>query len=137
MAVGLEVRVPFCDHRLVDYLWNVPWAMKTHDGITKWLLRKATEDLLPAEVAWRPKSSYPASQDSSYDRLIRDQLRTLLADRAAPLWELVDPAALRAALDGAAPVPVVSCAPSPTSGLAYLLDMDTWIRRYGVKITLR
>lgn len=134
MAVGLEVRVPFCDHRLVEYLWNVPWAMKSTDGIEKGLLRRAVEDLLPHEVAWRPKSSYPAIQDNSYDRLIRDQLYTLLADRAAPLWELVEPAVLRDALDGKRPVPVVSCVPSITGGLAYLLDMDKWIRRYGVDI---
>ena len=63
MAVGLEVRVPFCDHRLVEYVFGTPWAHKTFDGREKSLLRAATADVLPQSVVQRVKSPYPSTQD--------------------------------------------------------------------------
>src|SRR5207244_6457618 len=66
MAVGLEVRVPFCDHRLVEYVYNTPWSLKTYDGMEKSLLRGAVKDMLPESVAWRPKSPYPSTQNPHY-----------------------------------------------------------------------
>jgi asparagine synthetase B (glutamine-hydrolysing) len=63
MAHGLEVRVPFCDHRLMEYVYNVPWAMKSFDGREKSLLRAAVADLPPAAVLDRRKSLYPGTQD--------------------------------------------------------------------------
>lgn len=71
MATGLEVRVPFCDHRLVQYVWNIPWEMKIVDHIEKGILRRAFCGLLPEEVRMRRKSAYHRSLDSmpalSYD----------------------------------------------------------------------
>src|SRR5207249_700314 len=71
MAVGLEVRVPYCDHRLVEYLWNVPWPMKCPGGVPKGLLREAVRDLLPPELVQRRKSMYPATPDPIYDATVR------------------------------------------------------------------
>lgn len=59
MAVGLEVRVPFCDHRLVEYAFNIPWSLKAFDGREKSILRAATRDLLPSSITDRVKSPYP------------------------------------------------------------------------------
>lgn len=59
MAAGLEVRVPYCDHRLVEYVYNAPWSMKTADGREKSLLRSAAADVLPRSVSERVKSPYP------------------------------------------------------------------------------
>ncbi|MGH3168691.1 MAG: asparagine synthase (glutamine-hydrolyzing), partial [Trebonia sp.] len=70
MANGLEVRVPFCDHRLVEYVWNVPWAMKETGGIEKGLLRTAAAGLLPADLLRRRKSIYPGAADPAYERAI-------------------------------------------------------------------
>jgi asparagine synthetase B (glutamine-hydrolysing) len=61
MAVGLEVRVPFCDHRLVEYVYNTPWSLKTYDGREKSLLRGAARDVLPQSVVDRVKSPYPSA----------------------------------------------------------------------------
>lgn len=80
MAVGLEVRVPFCDHRLVEYVFNAPWALKSFDGREKSLLRHATSDVLPRSVVERVKSPYPSTQDPTYAVELRDQVRQLLAD---------------------------------------------------------
>ena len=97
MAHGLEVRVPFCDHRLVEYVWNVPWAMKTTGGVEKGLLRQAVGDLLPPAVLERRKSIYPGPADTHYEQAITSQLAMLLAQPDAPLFALIDHAELTTA----------------------------------------
>ncbi|MEU4245613.1 asparagine synthase (glutamine-hydrolyzing) [Actinoplanes sp. NPDC026619] len=90
MAVGLEVRVPYCDHRLVEYVFNVPWAMKFFDGRPKSLLRAAVADLLPESVLRRPKTPYPATQNPAYAAALRAELAEVLADPDAPVRPLLD-----------------------------------------------
>lgn len=80
MAVGLEVRVPFCDHRLVEYVFNAPWALKTFDGREKSLLRHATSDTLPKSVVDRVKSPYPSTQDPGYAAELQKQVLQVLSD---------------------------------------------------------
>lgn len=89
MALGLEVRVPYCDHRLVQYVFGTPWAHKTFDKREKSLLRAAIVDLLPQSVAQRVKSAYPAIQDPSYDRMLRTRFAALLNDRNAAVAPLL------------------------------------------------
>ncbi|MCI2422837.1 asparagine synthase (glutamine-hydrolyzing) [Saccharopolyspora sp. K220] len=79
MAVGLEVRVPFCDHRLVDYVFNTPWELKTFDGREKSLLRHATADVLPKSVVERVKSPYPSTQDPKYAAVLQRQVADLVS----------------------------------------------------------
>lgn len=90
MAVGLEVRVPFCDHRLVEYAFNIPWNMKAFDGREKSILRAATRDLLPDNIADRVKSPYPSTQDPAYERGLRNSLSTIMAEQNAPVLPLLD-----------------------------------------------
>ena len=66
MAVGLEVRVPFCDHRLAEYVWNIPWAFKADGGTAKGILRRALRGVLPDDVLSRRKSPYPKTHNPSY-----------------------------------------------------------------------
>ncbi len=99
MAVGLEVRVPFCDHRLVEYVYNAPWALKTYDGREKSLLRGATRHVLPESVAERVKSPYPSTQDPRYAASLQQQVKGLLAEPDAEVFALVDRGALERALD--------------------------------------
>jgi asparagine synthase (glutamine-hydrolysing) len=89
MAVGLEVRVPFCDHRLVEYVYNTPWSLKTYDGREKSLLRGASADVLPQSVVDRVKSPYPSTQDSRYVVALQRQAREYLAEPTHPVFELV------------------------------------------------
>ncbi|GAA1939229.1 asparagine synthase (glutamine-hydrolyzing) [Amycolatopsis minnesotensis] len=90
MASGLEVRVPFCDHRLVDYVYNAPWSMKTFDGKEKSLLRAATADLLPRSIAERRKAPYPSTQDIGYDTAINSELGKIVAEPGSPAFGLLD-----------------------------------------------
>ncbi|AGL16631.1 asparagine synthase (glutamine-hydrolyzing) [Actinoplanes sp. N902-109] len=99
MANGLEVRVPYCDHRLVEYVFNVPWDMKGFDGREKSLLRAAAADLVPASVLSRPKTGYPVTHDSAYDRAAREELAKLSGDANAPVQPLLSQDVLRAVRD--------------------------------------
>jgi asparagine synthase (glutamine-hydrolysing) len=94
MAVGLEVRVPFCDHRLVEYVYNTPWALKTYDGREKSLLRGATRDVLPRSVVERVKSPYPSTQDPQYPVMLQLQVKELLAQRNSPVFDIINRATL-------------------------------------------
>ena len=89
MAVGLEVRVPFCDHRLVEYVYNTPWSLKTFDGREKSLLRAATADLLPNSVKNRVKSPYPSTQSPAYARILVEQAKELVHSNN-PVLDLID-----------------------------------------------
>ena len=94
MAAGLEVRVPFCDHRIVEYAWNIPWEMKALDGREKGLLRHALTGILPEDVLWRRKSPYPKTHHPGYLELVRTWLREILADPSSPLLRFLNLPAL-------------------------------------------
>jgi asparagine synthase (glutamine-hydrolysing) len=79
MARGLEVRVPYCDHRLVEYTFNTPWALKSYDGREKSLLRATGTGLAPESVLWRPKNHYPATHHPDYNRGLQNLARDALA----------------------------------------------------------
>ncbi|MEV7289188.1 asparagine synthase (glutamine-hydrolyzing) [Streptomyces sp. NPDC093252] len=132
MSVGLEVRVPFCDHRLVEYAWNVPWALKAPGGRPKGLLRDAVRDLLPSVVADRPKSGYPSTPAVRYTEVLTARAHALLADPAAPVFELVDRELVRTALAEGRPLPSPRTAPNPVGGLDHLVQVDEWLRAYRV-----
>ena len=95
MASGLEVRVPFCDHRLVEYVWNVPWHMKNYEKREKGLLRQALTGVLPDDVLWRKKSPYPKTHNPSYLNSVRNTVLQLLDDSSSPLLDLIDVGKIR------------------------------------------
>jgi asparagine synthase (glutamine-hydrolysing) len=135
MANGLEVRVPFCDHRLVDYVWNVPWAMKSTGGIEKGLLRTAAAGLLPEELLGRRKSAYPGAADMAYDKAIDSQMRRLLGQPDAPLFSLVSREKLTAAYSEDPLLPgAMGIARSRMAPAAFLLDVNRWLERSGVRV---
>ncbi|NAS23618.1 asparagine synthase (glutamine-hydrolyzing) [Herbidospora sp. NEAU-GS84] len=130
MAVGLEVRVPFCDHRLVTYVFNAPWAMKTFDGREKSLLRAACADILPDSILRRVKSPYPSTQDPTYGVALRDAARELLRGDYLPsqeIMDLVDARRLVSRSDGR---------PLPRPPLERLLQLDAWLKDYEVKVSV-
>ncbi|MFE7776525.1 asparagine synthase (glutamine-hydrolyzing) [Streptomyces sp. NPDC057445] len=130
MAVGLEVRVPFCDHRLVEYVWNVPWSMKTADGREKSLLRMAAADLLPKRVLMRPKSAYPAAHDPAHEAAVRRAVRALLDDRTSPLAELLD---VERVLELAGSEGRTMTHAGTAHLLIPLLETDAWMRTHGLR----
>ncbi|MFC9249787.1 asparagine synthase (glutamine-hydrolyzing) [Amycolatopsis thailandensis] len=125
MAAGLEVRVPFCDHRLVEYVYNTPWRLKTFDGREKSLLRAATRNVLPDSVAERVKSPYPTVQDTGYVTALLQQASDVLAEDS-DAFVLVDRDWARSVvtLDAAEVTGPVR------QGLERLLDIHHWVREY-------
>lgn len=90
MASGLEVRVPFCDHNLVEYVWNIPWDMKNKNNISKNILREAARGILPDDVLMRKKSPYPKTHNPYYEASIKEYMKQLLKDRDCMLFAFVD-----------------------------------------------
>ncbi|MER5614567.1 asparagine synthase (glutamine-hydrolyzing) [Streptomyces sp. NPDC002215] len=132
MAVGLEVRVPFCDHRLVEYVYNAPWALKSFDGREKSLLREATADVLPQSVYDRTKSPYPSTQDPKYALALQEQARELLARPDHRVFDLIDRDRLRRAADHGAP----QITAASRRGLERTLDLATWLDLYEPELIL-
>ena len=136
MWSGLEVRVPFCDYRIAEYLYGVPWEWKDWRGKEKGLLRRAMEGILPDEVLWRKKSPYPKTFDPLYEKLVRDRLEALMNEKDAPLFSLVNPGAVRSVMDSDHPWPWYGQLMRRPQTMAYLLQIDFWLRHYRVDILL-
>jgi asparagine synthase (glutamine-hydrolysing) len=135
MASGLEVRVPFCDHRLVEYVWNVPWALKEAGGTEKGLLRAAAFGLLPESLLSRRKSIYPGAVGPAYERAVGRQMRQLLAQPGAPLFTLVSHERLLEAYAADPRLPgTMAIRPSAMAPAAFLLDVNRWLQTSGVTV---
>ncbi|MET7989346.1 asparagine synthase (glutamine-hydrolyzing) [Amycolatopsis sp. NPDC005232] len=132
MAVGLEVRVPFCDHRLVEYVYNTPWSLKTFDGREKSLLRHATKHVLPDSVRDRVKSPYPSTQDPGYPAALQQQVKEVLAERDNPVFQLVS----REWLTKVSEVDPVTIAPTQRVGMDRALDLYHWFDMYSPELQL-
>ncbi|MBW5447816.1 asparagine synthase (glutamine-hydrolyzing) [Cohnella sp. CFH 77786] len=137
MAVGLEVRVPYCDHRLVEYVWNIPWEIKMTGNREKGVLRKALEGVLPHDVLYRKKSPYPKTHNPNYLSAVRTRLLERLDDPASPLLPLIDAGRVReiaAQTDASSHLPWFGQLMSGPQLFAYLLQMEFWLRHYKVKL---
>jgi len=132
-AVGLQVRMPYCDHRLVQYAYNLPWGLQNFDGREKGLLRTAMRDVLPASVIERQKTPYPVTADAGYAAALRAELVQLLDDSAAPVNRLLNRAAVKAVLDD----------PDSLRGgwvqrgdVEMALQLNAWLCNYHVRLAL-
>lgn len=134
MYSGLEVRVPFCDYRIAEYLYGVPWEFKDYQGKEKGLLRHAMEGVLPEEVLWRKKSPYPKTFDPLYLQLVSKRLEALLQEKDAPLFSLVDRESARQLLTTEYEWPWYGQLMKVPQTICYLLQIDFWLRHYHVEI---
>lgn len=135
MFSSLEVRVPFCDHRIAEYLYAVPWEFKDYQGKEKGLLRYAMKGVLPEEVLWRKKSPYPKTFDPQYLALVSRQLEELLEDSQAPLFDLVDRKTARDLLTAEYDWPWYGQLMKVPQTICYLLQINSWLRKYHVRLT--
>lgn len=138
MYSGLEARVPFADHRIVEYIWNVPWHMKCPNGVTKGLLRDAAAGLLPEEVLYRRKSPYPKTYHPEYERQLGTHLLELLSDSQAPIRQLVDQKKVETFLHTPSDYgkPWYGQLMAGPQMLAYMIQVNAWLERYQIKIVL-
>ncbi|MDF2670489.1 MAG: asparagine synthase [Paenibacillus sp.] len=137
MAVGLEVRVPFCDHRLIEYVWNIPWEIKTSGDREKGILRKALKGILPDDVLTRKKSPYPKTHNPNYLHALQSQLLDILNEPSSPILQFIDVNRVRklAELDASQMnLPWFGQLMSGPQLLAYLAMMNMWLKEYKVAV---
>src|SRR3954447_589889 len=137
MGASLEVRVPFADHRLVEYVWNVPWEMKMVGNREKGILRKALEGLLPEEVLYRKKSPYPKTHHPAYRKIVKGMLESSLQDRSSVLYEFFDKEKLQQIVqtEGASfQEPWFGQLMTGPQLLAHLVQIHHWFKDYQINI---
>ncbi|MFD2329809.1 asparagine synthase (glutamine-hydrolyzing) [Cohnella sp. GCM10020058] len=137
MAAGLEVRVPYCDHRLVDYVFNVPWKIKQAGDREKGILRKSLEGVLPHDVLYRKKSPYPKTHNPNYLSAVKTRLLERLDDTSSPLLQLIDGKKVRQiaeTADASTNLPWFGQLMSGPQLFAYLLQVDYWLQEYKVRL---
>lgn len=139
MYNGLELRVPFCDYRLVEYMWNVPWEIKALNGREKGLLRYVVHDLLPDEIVNRKKSPYPKTHNPTYLKAVKQMLTDIMQNPNAPINDLLDKKYILEILEtngNAFTRPWFGQLMTGPQLMAYLCQVNMWLERYQPKIEL-
>lgn len=134
MFSSLEVRVPFCDYRIAEYLYAVPWEFKDYRGTEKGLLRCSMEGVVPREILWRKKSPYPKTFDPKYGQLVADRLCALMEESDAPLFSLVNRGTVEQLFASKPLWPWYGQLMGVPQTMAYLLQLDFWLRQYKVQL---
>lgn len=136
MASGLEVRVPFCDHRLVEYVWNIPWEMKNKDNVSKNVLREAAQGILPEDVRLRKKSPYPKTHNPHYEAAVKELLDGIISDPNAPILTICDKSKLEAVLNGSSDYgkPFFGQLMAGPQFVGYIVQLNYLLKDYNVKI---
>ena len=131
MYASLEVRVPYTDHELVEYVYNVPWTIKSKDGVEKWLLKEACSDYVPPAVLNRKKSPYPTSANQSYERFLRDRTTDLLKQPEDPVFQIIDHGNLKKELDYP---PGYFNSQLQRNNLETALSLTAWLKDYNLSL---
>ena len=137
MAAGLELRVPFCDHRLVEYAWNIPWEMKNYRNREKGILRQALTGILPEDVLWRKKSPYPKTHNPAFIEAVRGLTLSMLDDLSSPIHPLINKQAVRnlaLSVKSDTNIPWFGQLMNAPQLLAYLIQTDFWLKEYRIVI---
>lgn len=136
MASGLEVRVPFCDHRLVQYVWNIPWEMKNRDNISKSILREAARGILPEDVLFRKKSPYPKTHNPKYEQLVKNMLLDIISNPNAPLLTFASKNVLEELCRESSDYgkPFFGQLMAGPQFIGYLIQLNEWFKEYNVRI---
>ena len=133
MYSGLEVRVPFCDYRIAEYMYNVKWEYKDYMGREKGLLREAMKEWLPDEVLWRKKSPYPKTHNPAFLEAVTDKLRSIL-EEDTPLTELVRREELERLLLHTDHVQWYGQLMNLPQTIAFFIQLDHWLKRFEIRL---
>jgi len=136
MSTGLEVRVPFCDHRLVQYVWNIPWEIKMYRNREKGILRQALKGILPDDVIQRKKSPYPKTHNPAYENIVRQWLINVLNDTSSPIRHLINVEQVRKIAEGTSDYgrPWFGQLMAGPQLMAYLIQVNLWLKHYRISI---
>lgn len=136
MYSGLEARVPFADHRIIEYVYNVPWEMKYQNGIEKWLLREAMKDVLPEELLLRKKSPYPKTYNPNYERILRERVLEIINNNNSPILPIIDKDKTRHFIEEPAQYgkPWFGQLMAAPQMMAYIIQVNYWLEKYGLSL---
>ncbi|MCH5202358.1 MAG: asparagine synthase (glutamine-hydrolyzing) [Oscillospiraceae bacterium] len=139
MYSGLEVRVPFCDYRIVEYAYNMPWEIKAYDGREKGIVRKAFEDILPEEICWRKKSPYPKTHNPVYMNIVSNRVMNILNKKDSVLTEMLDKEGIKDIIQHPddITVPWYGQLMRAPQIMAYIIELDHWFTKYNVSVELQ
>lgn len=139
MYNGFELRVPFCDYRLAQYVWNIPWEIKALNGREKGLLRYISRKFLPAEIVDRKKSPYPKTHNPTYLAKVKSMLSDIMSNPKASINYLLNRDYILNILetDGKAfSRPWFGQLMTGPQLMAYLCQVNMWLEKYQPKIKL-
>lgn len=133
MYSSLEVRVPFCDYRIVEYLYSLPWSYKDYNNFEKGLLRKSAEGLLPDEVLWRKKSPYPKTHHPQYLEQVKRILNDIINDKNEPIHQFVKKDKLIELTFSDKSQPWYGQLMTTPQTIAYFIQFNYWLKKYNVR----
>ena len=139
MANGFEIRVPFCDYRLAEYMYNVPWEMKALNGREKGLLRHVMKGILPDEIIERKKSPYPKTHNPTYLKAVKTMLSTIMSNKNAPINTLLNRDYILEILEtngNAFSRPWFGQLMTGPQLMAYLCQVNMWLEKYQPRIEI-
>ena len=134
MYSGVEVRVPFADHRIIEYVYNVPWEIKFENKVEKALLRNAAQRWLPEKILWRKKSPYPKTHSPAYRQRVTEMLEKRLKGQGI-LSQVIDSKVLEAVLSGEDKTWLGQLMSTPQL-IAWLIQFDYWAEKYRVEFVI-
>jgi len=138
MNCGLEIRMPFCDYKIVEYLWNVPWDFKAWSGREKGLLRTAFDGVLPEEVLWRKKSPFPKTHNPEYEYRVRDMACELLNNKNSHIYNIINKDYIfdLASMPSDYGKPWFGQLMATPQLYAYLIQLEYWLDKYNIRISI-
>ncbi len=134
MYNGLEVRVPFCDYRIAEYLYSVPWEYKDYKSYEKGLLREAVKDILPNEILWRKKSPYPKTHNPEYLKIVSDMLSEIIENDSSPVLSFIKKDELKKLLTANTTIPWYGQLMTTPQTIAYFVQINYWLKKYKIRI---
>ena len=134
MYNALEVRVPFCDYRIAEYLYSIPWEYKDYNSYEKGLLRKAVEGILPSEVLWRKKSPYPKTHNPEYLEIVSKMLKEIIENSSSPVLSFIKKSELEKLLNTERHEPWYGQLMTTPQTIAYFIQINYWLDKYKIII---
>ena len=134
MYNGLEIRVPFCDYRIAEYLYSVPWEYKDYKSCEKGLIREAVKNILPEEILWRKKSPYPKTHNPEYKRIVSEKLREVIENYSSPMLLFIKKEELEKLLRDDKSSPWYGQLMTTPQTIAYFLQINYWLEKYKIRI---
>ncbi len=138
MYSGLEVRVPYADHRLIEYIYNCPWDYKYRNGQNKYILRDAAQLTLPQDILFRKKKPYPKTHNPKYEQQLKEKLRYVLRDKQQPIHKIISEETAKALLKEKFDYgkPWFGQLMAGPQLLAYILQINYWLIRYNIYLDI-